>query len=117
MASDVLQSVETPHSGWTAMTPVALDPLEFLSPPRERYFKRYRMEIDLAELPGPVLPHDFSLLGWHANLLDPHAEALYSSFFQGVDTIVFPSLGDREGCRCLMLEIAKRPGFEPWATW
>jgi len=89
----------------------------FTDSPRVRYFKRYRMEIDLDGLPAPELPVGYAFLGWHPSLLDRHAEALYAGFFQGVDTIVFPSLGDRVGCRCLMTEITRRPGFEPWATW
>jgi len=88
-----------------------------LEPPRVRYFKRYRMEIDLEGLASPELPTDFTLIGWHSSLLDAHAEALYASFFQCIDTQVFPSLGDRTGCRHLMAEVTRRPGFEPWATW
>jgi RimJ/RimL family protein N-acetyltransferase len=75
------------------------------------------MEIDLNALPAPEFPPGYALLGWHPSLLAAHAEALYASFFQGVDTLVFPSLGDRTGCRHLMTEIMRRPGFEPWATW
>jgi GNAT superfamily N-acetyltransferase len=75
------------------------------------------MEIDLEGLPVPALPEGYELLGWHPSRLDTHVEALYASFFQGIDTIVFPSLGDRVGCRHLMTEITRRPGFEPWATW
>jgi RimJ/RimL family protein N-acetyltransferase len=89
----------------------------FLAPPRVRYFKRYRMEIDLNGLPPLELPPGYTFLGWHAGLLTAHAETLYASFFQSVDVIVFPSLGDRAGCRNLMSEIIRRPSFEPWATW
>lgn len=89
----------------------------FLEPPRVRYFKRYRMEIDLNGLFSPELPDGYALLGWHPSLLDRHAEALFASFFQGIDSVVFPSLSDRTGCRHLMTEITRRPGFEPGATW
>jgi ribosomal protein S18 acetylase RimI-like enzyme len=110
------------------MTPASLEhvatsPVEagcwspFLEPPRVRYFKRYRMEIDLNGLPPPDLPAGYAFRAWHCSLLDIHAEALCASFFQGIDTVVFPSLGDRTGCRSLMQEITRRPGFEPWATW
>jgi GNAT superfamily N-acetyltransferase len=88
-----------------------------LEPPRVRYFKRYRMEIDLNGLPPIEMPTGYSFAGWHPSLLESHAEALYASFFQGIDTLVFPSLSDRIGCQYLMTEIARRPGFEPWATW
>ena len=89
----------------------------FLEPPRVRYFKRYRMEIDLNGLPPPYLPAGYAFRAWQSSMLDTHAEALYASFFQGIDTLVFPSLGDRIGCRNLLKEITRRPGFEPWATW
>src|SRR5437588_13073955 len=88
-----------------------------LEPTRVRYFKRYRMEIDLNGLATFQLPEGYAFLGWHPTLLNAHAEALYDSFFQGVDTAIFPSLGDRAGCRNLMAEIVRRPGFEPGATW
>jgi ribosomal protein S18 acetylase RimI-like enzyme len=110
MTPATLESVAT-----LPLDPGCWSPL--LAPSRVRYFKRYRMEIDLNGLPSPELPAGYSFLGWHASLLDAHAEALYASFFQGVDTLVFPSLGDRSGCRFLMTEITRRPGFEPWATW
>src|SRR5215831_17295906 len=110
------------------MTPASLEhvatlPVEagcwspFLEPPRVRYFKRYRMEIDLNGLPPLDLPAGYAFRAWNCSLLDAHAEALYASFFQGIDTQVFPSLGDRTGCRNLLKEILRRPSFEPWATW
>jgi len=37
------------------------------------WFKRYRMEVLLEELPGPELPPGFRCLPWHADLLDDHA--------------------------------------------
>jgi ribosomal protein S18 acetylase RimI-like enzyme len=86
-------------------------------PPRVRYFKRYRMEIDLDGLISPTLPKGYAWTAWQPLLLSAHAEALYASFRQGIDTLVFPSLGDRTGCLHLMTEIVRRPGFEPWATW
>jgi ribosomal protein S18 acetylase RimI-like enzyme len=89
----------------------------FLAPPRVRYFKRYRMEIDLNGLPSPELPPGYAFLGWHGSLIAAHAETMFASFFQSIDAIVFPSLGDRTGCRHLMSEIIRRPGFEPWSTW
>jgi hypothetical protein len=110
MTSAALESVAT-----LPLDPGYWSPLS--APPRVRYFKRYRMEIDLNGLPPAELPTGYSFLGWHTSLLDAHAEALYASFFHGVDTLVFPSLGDSAGCRFLMTEISRRPGFEPWATW
>jgi ribosomal protein S18 acetylase RimI-like enzyme len=86
-------------------------------PPRVRYFKRYRMEIDLNGLLSPILPDGYAWMPWQPGLIDAHAAALYASFHHGIDTIIFPSLGDRTGCVQLMTEISRRPGFEPWATW
>jgi ribosomal protein S18 acetylase RimI-like enzyme len=110
MSSGSLERVATPTADSGCWTP-------FLEPPLVRYFKRYRMEIDLNGLPPPDLPRGYAFRAWHSSLLDVHAEALYASFLQGIDTLVFPSLGDRTGCRHLMKEITRRPGFEPWATW
>jgi len=83
------------------------------------YFKRYRMEIDLAglDLSAPELPDGYSLLSWHPSLLDSHADAKYQSFRTEIDSNVFPCLGDSDGCRRLMGEIAGKDGFLPEATW
>ena len=127
-ACGVLQSVGLAAKGPTAMTPGSLQHAiessasagcwtSSLEPPRVRYFKRYRMEIDLNGLPGPELPEGYTFIGWHPSLLDAHAQALYASFRDGLDTQIFPSLGSHPGCLQLMTEISRRPGFEPWATW
>jgi hypothetical protein len=83
------------------------------------YFKRYRMEFSL-------LGHDFTSVGapagfrfvpWQPSLLDAFAEAKYHSFRGELDANVFPCLGELAGCRRLMGEIARKPGFIPEATW
>jgi mycothiol synthase len=56
-------------------------------------------------------------LPWHDGLLREHADALYASFHETVDAVVFPSLGDRSGCYFLMTEISRKAGFLPAATW
>jgi GNAT superfamily N-acetyltransferase len=82
------------------------------------YFKRFRMEIVLAELPPvPELPLEYAWLPWSESLVDVHAEVLHASFRNEIDATVFPSLGDPGGCRCLMFEIARKPGFLPEGTW
>jgi GNAT superfamily N-acetyltransferase len=82
------------------------------------YFKRFRMEITLADAPPvPELPPGYSWLAWNDGLLDSHAEVLYASFRDEIDSVVFPSLGDPIGCRCLMVEISRKAGFLPEATW
>ncbi len=82
------------------------------------YFKRFRMELALAEMPPvPELPAGYAWLPWGECLADVHADTLHASFRNEIDAQVFPSLGDPVGCRCLMFEIARKPGFLPEATW
>ena len=83
------------------------------------YYKRFHMEINLAErelTPSP-LPKGFFFLPWEESLLDCFARAKYLSFRDEMDSNVFPCLADFAGCRRLMAEIAGRPGFLPEATW
>ena len=83
------------------------------------YFKRYRMEISLAghDFTSVEAPAGFRFVPWHPSLLDAFAEAKYLSFRGEIDANVFPCLGDLAGCRRLMGEIARKPGFLPEATW
>ena len=83
------------------------------------YFKRYKMEIRLAQL-EPVackLPVGFELRPWTPELLNEHALVKWESFHSEIDSHVFPCLGEREGCVRLMREITSRPNFIPEATW
>ncbi len=50
-------------------------------------------------------------------MLDAFAEAKYASFRSEMDANVFPCLGDFDGCRRLMREIVRKPGFLPETTW
>jgi GNAT superfamily N-acetyltransferase len=84
---------------------------------RIAYFKRHKMEAELADAPPPPLPPGFRLLPWDEGLLDDHAQALYESFRAEVDAIVVPSLGDPIGCRTLMLAIVRKRNFVADATW
>lgn len=81
------------------------------------YFKRYRMEIDLAHLVEPKLSADFRFVPWDPSLLSIHADTKYRSFRSEIDANVFPCLGDAEGCYRLMREIVRKEGFLPGATW
>jgi mycothiol synthase len=82
------------------------------------YFKRFKMEAELVDAPpAPALPEGYALWPWSEALLHEHAEALYASFHECVDSVVFPSLGDRTGCYYLMMEISRKSGFLPGATW
>jgi GNAT superfamily N-acetyltransferase len=82
------------------------------------YFKRFRMEIDLSTAP-PLgsLPPDYRFVAWNEAVLDIHARTKFRAFRDEIDAIVFPCLGDIDGCRRLMREIRKKPGFLPGATW
>jgi ribosomal protein S18 acetylase RimI-like enzyme len=82
------------------------------------YYKRYRMEVDLDGSVAPVvLPEPFHWVAWTEALIEQHAEVKYLCFRDEVDSMVFPCLGDREGCQRLMREIRRKPGFLPGATW
>jgi ribosomal protein S18 acetylase RimI-like enzyme len=83
------------------------------------YFRRYRMEFDLAGplFSPPELPPDYRLVPWDDQLLETHAEAKYCCFRWEMDANVFPSLATREGCHRLMADITRRGGFVPEATW
>jgi ribosomal protein S18 acetylase RimI-like enzyme len=82
------------------------------------YFKRYRMEIDLAGRDlSLTIPAGYRLVAWDESLLDVFAEVKYRSFRGELDANVFPCLGELAGCRRLMSEIARKPGFLPTATW
>ena len=82
------------------------------------YYKRLRMEIELARADEPIaLPAPFRWTAWNESLLDQHAEVKYRCFRDEIDSRLFPCLGDRQGCRRLMREIRRKPGFLPEATW
>jgi hypothetical protein len=83
------------------------------------YFKRYRMEIALAgcDLSQAASPVGYRFVPWDESLLEAFAEAKYLSFRSEIDANVFPCLGELAGCRRLMGEIARKPGFLPEATW
>jgi len=83
------------------------------------YFKRYRMEIDLAgrDFSNPKFSRPYRLLSWDDSLLEAHAEAKYQSFRSEIDANVFPCLGELAGCHRLMHEIRLKEGFLPEATW
>jgi ribosomal protein S18 acetylase RimI-like enzyme len=82
------------------------------------YYKRFRMEADLDRAFSPLLlRREFRFVPWAEDLIDEHAEVKFLSFRDEVDALVFPCLGDRQGCQRLMREIRRKPGFMPDATW
>jgi ribosomal protein S18 acetylase RimI-like enzyme len=82
------------------------------------YFKRFRMDVDLAVARHAAeLPTGYRLVGWNEALLDVHARTKHRCFRSEIDAVVFPCLGSLEGCRRLMREIRGKAGFLPEATW
>jgi len=83
------------------------------------YFKRYRMEITLAgrDLTPRRAPDGYRFEAWNPGLLEAFAEAKYLSFRSEIDANVFPCLGELDGCRRLMREIVRKPGFLAGTTW
>lgn len=83
------------------------------------YCKRFRMDIDLPRsyVPLASLPSGYQLVPWNEALLDVHARTKYQAFCREIDAQVFPCLGELSGCRRLMQEIRRKPGFLPDATW
>ncbi len=83
------------------------------------YVKRLRMDIDLAgrNLTAGPTPAPYYFLPWEESLLDAFARAKYLSFRGEIDTGVFPCLAEFEGCRKLMREIVRQPGFLAASTW
>ena len=85
---------------------------------KSSYFKRFRMDADLAarRCPRPM-PPGYRFVPWNEALLDVHARTKFRSFRSEIDARVFPCLGDLEGCRRLMKEIRGKSGFLAAATW
>ncbi|NBV44385.1 MAG: N-acetyltransferase [Planctomycetia bacterium] len=82
------------------------------------YFKRFRMAADLLRIRRPApLPTGYRFVPWNEALVDVHARTKYHAFRDEIDAVVFPCLGDLEGCRRLMREIRDKTGFLPVATW
>ena len=94
------------------------------------YFKRFRMDLALAAgglalaptadvllAAAAKMPPGYRLVPWHDGLIDAHARTKFRSFRSEIDAVIFPCLGDLEGCRRLMREIRAKGGFLPGATW
>jgi len=85
---------------------------------RSTYFKRFRMDADLTAVRTlRPLQAGYRFVAWNEALVDIHARTKYRSFCGEIDALVFPCLGEQEGCRRLMREIRNKPGFLPAATW
>jgi ribosomal protein S18 acetylase RimI-like enzyme len=84
-----------------------------------RYFKRFRMELNLGRPlpPVPVLPPGYFWVPWDDGLIEAHARAKFHSFHGEIDAVVFPSLSHPAGCAQLMRAIREKHGFLPGATW
>jgi ribosomal protein S18 acetylase RimI-like enzyme len=108
------------HEGGVCAAPAftgLLERIPEVQPGRVNYCKRFRMEVELSQLPAPVLPPGYEWVPWRQTTLQSHAEALFSAFYGEIDTVVFPSLSSVSGCYCLMDAISRRSDFLPEATW
>lgn len=82
------------------------------------YFKRYRMELNLRDLPPEAyLPAGYAWVPWRDDLIDRHAEIMFHSFRDELDAVLFPSFASQSGCRTLMRAIWSKAAFVPEATW
>ncbi len=83
-----------------------------------KYFKRYRMEVDLREpVVVPRLLSGYRLTPWTKQALTGHVEATYESFRGELDAALFDCLADRASAHRLMEAVFGRVGFLPDATW
>ncbi|MBX3434083.1 MAG: GNAT family N-acetyltransferase [Pirellulales bacterium] len=85
-----------------------------------RYYKRFRMELDLRRWRRPtaaVWSPEYRLVPWSAALVEYHGEVKFLSFRDELDAVVFPCLGQMNSCIRLMEEISRKQGFVPEATW
>lgn len=82
------------------------------------YFKRFRMEVDLAlAAPPPELARGYFWVPFQRAIVASHATIKHRSFANELDALIFPCLGDADGCHRLMEDISSRRGFLPEATW
>jgi ribosomal protein S18 acetylase RimI-like enzyme len=82
------------------------------------YYKRFRMELGLSNLPPvPALPEGYFWVPWDEAILDLHAAVHHEAFADALDSALFPSFGDLYGCKHLLKEIRRKPGFLAGATW
>lgn len=83
------------------------------------YFQRYKMRIELGQTPefDLSLPAKITMLPYSDDLVRTHARVKHESFQQELDAIVFPCLGQADGCLKLMNDIRRRPNFVPEATY
>ncbi|MCU0720002.1 MAG: GNAT family N-acetyltransferase [Pirellula sp.] len=83
------------------------------------YFKRFRMQFDLLtqQIPEANCSSEIMLAEWGDKLTTMHAMCKWESFRREMDVNVFPCLGERDGCKRLMRDIAQKDAFVPEATW
>jgi GNAT superfamily N-acetyltransferase len=82
------------------------------------YFKRYRMELGLCALPPlPAVPAGCDLLPWRHEHSEAHAEVIFQSFHDEIDSAIFPNFTHLAGCDLLMRAIWTKAAFVPDATW
>lgn len=81
------------------------------------FYKRYRMERPLHDLPpAPPPPDGYKVVPWRGDLPETHAATMFAAFRDEIDAIIFPSFGYRAGCTDLMDAIHTKGTFVPEAT-
>jgi mycothiol synthase len=77
------------------------------------------MQFDLfaRQIPEPNCSSDITFAEWGEKLITMHAMCKWESFRREMDVNVFPCLGERDGCKRLMRDIAQKDAFVPEATW
>lgn len=85
---------------------------------QKTFVKRGCLRISLQKIPPlSLLPSSFEWLAWQENLLSTHAQTLYESFQQSIDSVVFPNLGSPTGCSLIVDSICGHPRFFAEGTW
>ncbi len=83
------------------------------------YFKRYRMQFEIADLAlnQSPLPEGVVMIPWSDDLVRSHARVKHESFRNEIDATVFPCLAQADGCLKLMNDIRRRSNFVAEATY
>ena len=80
------------------------------------YFERYQMRYEIGREPPPPADPAIHMLPWRDDLVRSHAWVKHRAFCNEIDAIVFPCLGQSDGCLKLMNDIRGRSNFVPEAT-
>ncbi|MDR1924262.1 MAG: GNAT family N-acetyltransferase [Planctomycetaceae bacterium] len=65
------------------------------------------------ELPKPVLPNGFWYVSWHESLIEFHADVQHRGFCGEMDSHLFPTFRQYDGCLRLMQAVSSGSSFTP----